>query len=83
MDDLPTMDELMQAAGKMKTGRTGGISGITPEIIKVRCSDGEILDLLLDFIHTAMKEKRVSRNWVDAMLIPIPKKGILTICDDW
>ena len=83
MADLPTMEELIQAAGKVKTGKAGGKSGITPETVKVGCSDAELLDLLLDLIHTVWKEKRVPKDWVDSVLIPILKKGNLTICDNW
>ena len=29
------------------------------------------------------EEQRVPRDWSDAILIPIPKKGDLSICDNW
>ena len=29
------------------------------------------------------REGRVPQEWVDAMLVPIPKKGDLSRCDSW
>ena len=39
--------------------------------------------LIINLVETVWKEKRVPQEWVDAILIPIPKKGNLHICDNW
>ena len=39
--------------------------------------------LLMDLIHTAWTDGKVPKDWVDAILIPIPKKGDLSKCDNW
>ena len=41
------------------------------------------MDLLLDLVHIAWRDKRVPKDWVDAVLVPIPKKGDLSNCDNW
>ena len=38
---------------------------------------------LLDLIQSAWKERRVPQQWVDAILVPVPKKGELSLCDNW
>ena len=83
MDDLPTMEELEQAVGKLRSGKAGGGSGILPEMVKSACCDSDFLDLLLDLVCTVWKEKRVPKEWSDAIIVPIPKKGNLTNCDNW
>ena len=42
-----------------------------------------ILASLLDLVQTAWEEQRLPRDWLDAILTPIPKKGDLIICDSW
>ena len=52
-------------------------------MVKVACQNPDFLDLLLDLVHTAWRDKCVPKDWVDAVLEPIPKKGDLSNCDNW
>ena len=52
-------------------------------MIKTACEDNEFRELLLDLTHTVWEERRVPKEWADAILVPIPKKGNLTSCDNW
>ena len=81
--DLPTLDELMDAVGKMKNKKAGGSSGILPEMVKVACRDPDFEELLLHLVHTTWKEGSVPKDWTDAVIVPIPKKGDLSNCDNW
>ena len=81
--ELPSMEELLRAVNRLKNGKAGGSSGIRPEMVKVACQDLGFADQLLDLVHTAWKEQSVPRAWKDAVLIPIPKKGDLSNCDNW
>jgi hypothetical protein len=38
---------------------------------------------MLDLVHTVWRERRVPKEWADSVLIPIPKKGDLSSCDNW
>ena len=67
--------------GKLKGRKAGGKSGIFPEM--VRGCGGELMDYILDMFHTVWMEQRVPQEWRDALLVPIPKKGDLTQCDNW
>ena len=80
--ELPTEEELMEAIEKLKNGKAGGESGVLPELVKVACID-EFPKRLLELVHDVWKEKSVPAEWRDAILIPIPKKGDLSHCDNW
>ena len=85
MAELPTRtrEELEEAIGKLKNGKAGGKSNILPEMIRAACCEEEFLEMLLELVHQVWKEGSVPKDWVDAVLIPIPKKGDLTRCDNW
>lgn len=83
MADLPTREELEDAIGKMKNGKAAGQSGILPEMIKAAICTDDFTDILLDLVQSVWKEGKVPKDWVDAVLIPIPKKGDLKNCDNW
>ena len=83
MEAKPTREELTAALAELKDGKTGGSSHILPEVLKAGCCTDELLTLLLDLVRTAWVEQRVPRDRSDAILIPIPKKGDLSICDNW
>ena len=52
-------------------------------MIKAASCNSDFLGLLLDLMHTVWRESKVPRNWVNAVLVPIPKKGDLRNCDNW
>lgn len=59
--EIPTMDELVKAIGKVKNGKAGGSSGILPEMIKEACNDTTFFELILDITQTAWKEVKYHR----------------------
>ena len=81
--EQPTMDELTSAIGKLKNGKAGGASGVLPEMVKAGGSEDAFLEKLLNLVQTSWMEKKVSRDWSDAVLVPVPKKGDLHQCDNW
>ncbi len=76
----PSEEELERALGKLKNGKAGGESGIIPEMLKAACESSEFFELLTELVEDVWK---VSADWCDAVLIPIPKKGDLSRCDNW
>ena len=77
MSAFPSEEEIWGAIGKLKSGKAGGDSGILPEMVKAaRCEKG-FFCLLMDLMHAAWCECRVPKEWSDAVLVPIPKKGNL------
>ena len=81
LDEPPSYDELVKALTKLKRGKAGGRTGILPELLLL--GGGELWDRLLLVMEDVWEEKCVVKDWKDALIIPIPKKGDLTLCDYW
>ena len=83
MADSPSKEELEKAIHSMKNGKMGGTSGILPEMVKAVSYEEDFMDALLTLVHRVWRESRVPQDWTDAILVPIPKKGDLTRCENW
>ena len=51
--------------------------------MNVACADDFFLTHLLDLVYSVWKKKSVRKDWANAVLVPIPKRGNLTSCDNW
>ena len=67
----------------MKNGRAGGESSILPEMFKAACIGYEFSKRLLELVHDVWEKRSVPDDWHDAILVPIPKKGDLSHCNNW
>ena len=83
LDKPPHLSEVNRAMWKLKSGKAARSSGILPEMVKARTGYDDFLGMMCDLVSTVWKERRVPREWVDAILIPIPKKCDLRSCDNW
>ena len=83
MTEVPSEEELMSAVGKMRNGKAGGESGIMPEMVKAACCDEEFLSKLLELVKDIWEVSCVPSAWRDSILVPMPKKGNLSLCDNW
>ena len=83
MAKLPSREELTDAVGKLQNGKAAGKSGILPEMVKAGCCNDNFLNIMLDLVCKVWQEKEVPKEWADAVLVPIPKKGDLGQCDNW
>ena len=81
LDDLPSQDELVRAIASLQNSKAPGESGILPEM--VRHGGPKFLTAFLSLVHRVWREGSVPQAWRDAELIPIPKKGDLSLCDNW
>ena len=81
--ELPSIEELRKSISKIENGKAGGSSGILPEMVKTACQDSDFMDRLLELSHAVWQEKCVPKDWADAVLIHIPKKGDMSVCDNW
>ena len=80
MADLPTMEELIQAVDMLKMGWRQ--LWCIARNAESACCDREFPDLLLSLVHQAWKERKVPKEWADTILVPIPKEGDITKCDN-
>ena len=60
---------------KMRRGKAGGKNGILPEMLK--CCSADLLQQLVELFESVWQE------WKDALIVPIPKKSDLSLCDNW
>ena len=81
VDHPPTSDELSHALGHLKGGKAGGKTGILPELLK--CGGTEMQNRLLLLMQDIWHQGSVVEDWRDAVVVPIPKKGDLRLCDNW
>ena len=83
LGSIPETKDIEKALGKLKNGKAAGKSNILPEMLKVGKRKEDFVGMLTDLVSTVWKERRVPQEWVDAIIIPIPKKGNLQSCDNW
>ena len=77
----PSLDEIQKAISQLKNGKAAGSSSIIPELVK---AGGFVsAHALLVLLDSVWEEERVPQDWVDSLLVPLPKKGDLSRCDNW
>ena len=76
-----TADEVQTAINHLSNGKAAGSSSILPEMVKVNCN--LFYQRLFTLIRTVWDAGVVPQDWVDAEIVPIPKKGDLSHCDNW
>ena len=57
----PDKDEILKALGRLTLGKTGGVNGFLPDVLK--CCGGSLLDYILKLFHMVWKEKCVPSEW--------------------
>ena len=65
----------------LKARKAAGESGILPEL--VRRAGPAFSTALIQLFHQIWQDEVVPKDWVDAFIVPIPKKGNLESCDNW
>ena len=69
--------------GILRNGRAAESSGILPEMLKTGRGDEDFMGMVWDLVNKVWKKRKVPKEWVDAILVPIPKKGDLRSYDNW
>ena len=72
---IPSTSEVMKALGELK------LLGIL--ISSSRKENSDFTSMLQELIKTAWEAEAAPQEWVDAILVPIPKKGNQCSCDNW
>ena len=81
--DKPTAREVKKALGKLKNGKAAGYSNILPEMLKAGARNEDFMCMLTDLMNAVWEDRCVLQEWMNAILIPISKKGNLRHCDNW
>ena len=81
LDDVLSYGEIHSALGCLKCCKAAGESGILPELLM---SGGPVIvDKLVELFALVWRDGCVVRDWCNALIVPIPKKGSLKLCDNW
>ena len=76
-----TEEEAASAISKMKNNKTAGLDEITTELMKV--VGQTIISTFTTLLNTCWTSKMVPDEWRKNMIVKLPKKGILTDCNNW
>ena len=47
------------------------------------CCSADLLQQLGELFESVWQVRVVPQEWKDALIVPIPKKGDLSLCDNW
>lgn len=83
LGEQPKSQEIAKALSKLKNGKAPKSSNILPEMLKAGRKDKDFVSMIANLLASVWEERKVPKEWVDAILIPIPKKGDLKRCDNW
>ena len=79
--EAPSEEEIGVALRQLQNGKAPGRSGIVSELLKY--GEAPLSPYILDLFCSIWLAGAVPQEWRDAQLIPIPKKGDLSLCDNW
>ena len=80
LDEVPSRGEIKASVSQINNNKAPGIDGITAEILK---NGGEKMIDLLEQVIQRVWESEVPRNWRDAILVSLYKKGSKLDCSNF
>ena len=81
LDELPTMDEMMEAINSLPRKKSPGKDGISAEMI--RAAKGKMSVHLLDLLHQCWREREVPKDMRDSIICTLYKnKGDRSDCNN-
>ena len=81
LDLPPSEEEVLESLNSISWNKSGGKNGVLPEMLKC-CGEG-LIEYLMKLFNRVWQERTVPQEWKDALIVPIPKKGDLSSCDNW
>ena len=70
-----------RAIRQLKIGKSGGVDNIPPEVIKAM--DNISVNALHHLINRIWNEEQTPDDWRKGLLVKLPKKGDLSLCNNW
>jgi len=81
MENPLTLEEIWRALSSVSSGKAAGKNDLLPKLLK--CCVVDLMEYIHDLFVEVCEEEEVPKEWRDALLVPVPKKGDLTKCDNW
>mgnify|MGYP000541699636 CR=1 FL=1 len=75
-----TRGEIRKVISKLKSGKSPGIDNLNAEMLKA--SPDKAIGHLLNIMNKILDTCLVPLDWKKSLLVKIPKKGDVTICDN-
>ena len=79
----PSMNEVKAAAKQLKSGKAPGNDEIPSELLKVSMEVDSFASQLHSLINHVWQTEDVPTEWIDGLIIKLPKKGDLSKCNNW
>lgn len=70
-----------RAIRQLKNGKSGGVDNILPEVIKAM--DNISVNALHHRTNRIWNEEQIPDDWRKGLLVKLPKKGDLSLCNNW
>jgi len=70
-----------RAIRQLKNGKSRGVDNIPPEVIKAM--DNISVNALHHIINRIWNEEQIPDDWRKELLVKLPKKGDLFLCNNW
>lgn len=77
----PTDAEVITAIKQLKAGKAPGVDNINVELLKA--DPARSAEILCPLLQRVWETERVPCEWKQGMLVKVPKKGDLSVCDNW
>ena len=79
--DPPTLSEVKVAIKAMKSGKAGGLDGVTADMLKAE--DVMTPILLRSILERIWNSEETPESWTTGLIVKLPKKGDLSDCNNW
>ena len=76
-----TLDEVKKALKRQKSGKSPGVDNINAEMMRSSSEDAALA--LLSLFNRVLAEGTVPTDWKRSLIVKIPKKGDLSVCDNY
>ncbi|KAL9956575.1 hypothetical protein ACROYT_G038068 [Oculina patagonica] len=77
----PTKEEIVEAIKDLKNGKAPGQDQLNAELFK--CHPELAAEILLPLFAKVWNGEGIPSDWSKGVIIPIPKKGTLSDCNNW
>ena len=74
-------EEVEAAVASLKTGKSAGIDNVTSEMVKA--GGDSAIDMLLSICNKIWETGEWPKPWTQSLIITLPKKGNLQVCQNY
>ena len=76
----PSIEEIIRRLKRVRNGKAPGIDNIQAEVLKVHMGTASVLHHVFNKIWN---KEVIPVDWQRIVIVKLPKKGNLEVCDNW